>query len=361
MAIDDDFNTLLIIEQFLKPAGFSVIGFSDPDEALRRLPEIKPDCILLDKELSGQNGIIVCQKILMIPDMREVPIIFLSASRDGDMIVKALVAGARDYIAKPFHTRELITRIETHIEIAFQRKKIIEQNQLLQKRNLDNVVLNTRAVMMQEIIKQYTPQNTWEKADFSALEGMISIPDEEIEMVFMFMDIKSFTRFSEHRTAKEVIQALNSIFSPVTDIIYANHGDVDKYIGDSIFAVFAKPYDAVRSAHLSRLAIDRVNAQRKEENLPEMLVRTGIHIGKVVRGNVGGTYRKENALVGDAVNVASRLEHASMPGKILISDELYRRVQESVTVSKLHSLKARGKTEMIPVRFLESVVESETL
>lgn len=354
-AIDDDFNVLSIIEKFLQPAGFEVTGYRSAAEAVEKLPDLKPACILLDNELPDMRGIDLCRKLFSMPELADIPIIFLSASTDRETVVKALVSGARDYINKPFNTNELITRIETHVELYLQKLKIAEQNRLLEKRNQDNIILSTRSLMLQEIIKQYTPRKTWEKADFSALEGMISIQDEEIELVFMFMDISGFTAFSEKRSAREVIASLNSIFGPVTEIIYALNGDVDKYIGDNIFSVFENPLFAVKAALKSKAAIDAINQKRQESGLPALPVRTGLNMGRVIRGNIGGSSRKEIALIGDSVNVASRLERACPPGKILISEYLFEAIKTKVKAGGKCLVRAKGKTERISARFLEAL------
>ncbi|HQI19568.1 MAG TPA: response regulator [Leptospiraceae bacterium] len=355
VTVDDDPAILDLIRHYLGHAGLQPVTFNNAEEALQHLPDLHPDCILLDFSLPGMSGIQTCMKIREHASMRETPIIFLSADEDKKRVVQALTAGANDYITKPVHEQELIVRIETHIELYLQKQRMLEQRRLLERRNEENIILNTRSLMLQEVIRQFTPRSTWEKADLAAGEGMIGIADEEIDMTYFFLDIRSFTRFSDTHPAQEVIHSLNEILAPVTDIIYEEGGDVDKFIGDSIFGTFSDPLSAARAAIRSRDAIAKINANRRASGKAELGARIGMNSGRAIRGNVGSTIRKENTLIGDAVNVASRLEHACEPGRVMISAVLYERVRGKVTVSRPYLLKAKGKSEAIRVYYLEAI------
>lgn len=355
IAIDDDPDMLHMIRTFLSNPTTTIHTFHSGIDAFTNFKLSDVDCVILDMQLGDETGVDVCRVIRSMPTLKEVPIICMSGDDDKASIVAALEAGANDFIKKPFHTRELQTRIASHVRLSQQRRVLAEQNALLQKRNDEALLLNTRAVMLQEVIKQYTPRSTWEKADLAALEGMIDIPDEEIILNFLFLDLKSFTAFAEENSASQVIGVLNELFEPMTRIIDSHGGDIDKFIGDSIFAIFTDPMAAVRSAWEIQLSLAQVNARRLERGVTELAARIGLNRGTVIRGNVGGESRKENTLIGDAVNVASRIERACQPGLVLMSDSVYEQVKDQVEVGTRKLLKARGKTEMLPVYYLKSV------
>ncbi len=178
---------------------------------------------------------------------------------------------------------------------------------------------------LQTIIKQHTPVNVWEKAGFFSRQGATSIPNEELHLTMMFMDIKGFTSYAEKHTAQEVIGAINDIFAPATDLIYRHEGDVDKYIGDCIFAIFPNPLAAV----LSAMEIQLFLREHGGADSP-FSIRIGINSGRVVSGNVGSDTRCDNTLIGDAVNTAQRLESNCAPGCILLSDDCYQAVRHSL-------------------------------
>ncbi len=155
------------------------------------------------------------------------------------------------------------------------------------------------------------------------------------------MDVKGFTSFSETHRPPEVVAALNALFGPATDAIHACCGDVDKYIGDCIFAAFRRPDDALRAA---KRLLKLVAAQRASGNPFD--VRIGVNAGRAIRANVGSRDRREYTYIGDAVNLAQRLESNCAPGRVLISASAYRgsRVRFPTAVRRALSVKGRAQT-----------------
>lgn len=216
----------------------------------------------------------------------------------------------------------------------------------LQKSNGLLVESNKKNERLQKIIRQYTPHNVWKKAFVTAETGKFAIPDEELHTTLMFLDIKGFTTFAENHPSWEVIEEINRIFEPVTTIIYQFSGDVDKFIGDCIFAVFETATDAVRCSF-------EIHSFVKKIDTP-FLIRIGINGGRVISGNVGGRIRKDNTLIGDAVNLAQRLESNCTPGCVLVSRDCFLDVPDSVLEGRAivkRSLTVKGKT--LPVEVYE--------
>lgn len=177
---------------------------------------------------------------------------------------------------------------------------------------------------LMELLARLTPRTVFAKASVSVRAGLFAIPDEEIHRAFLFMDIKGFTRFAETRPPDEVIAAINGLLGPATDAVYAEGGDVDKFIGDCIFATFPDGEGAVRAG----LAMQRVALAAGLAGSP-FAARVGIHFGRAVSGNVGGGARCDHTLIGDAVNLAQRLESACPPGRVLISAALHAKLSDS--------------------------------
>lgn len=174
-----------------------------------------------------------------------------------------------------------------------------------------------------DVIHRYTPHEVWKRAGESAAKGVYEVADSEYSGAFLFMDVQGFTAFSEKRTPSEVVAAINRIFDPATRIIYEKGGDVDKYIGDCIFAAFPDPGKAAEAG----CAILRKFAELRAEGSP-FSVRMGINAGRAVRANVGSDGRREYTFIGDAVNLAQRLESNCAPGKMLLSVEVYEAAPE---------------------------------
>jgi class 3 adenylate cyclase len=191
-----------------------------------------------------------------------------------------------------------------------------------------------------EIIHAYTPHGVWKEAGAVASAGGQELKDAEFTGVFMFMDVKGFTTFSESHTSAEVVKALNGIFTPATELIYKNGGDVDKFIGDCIFACFGSAEEAARAAKAILLLFRELNSKGNP-----FLVRIGLNDGRAVRGNVGTPGRREYTFIGDAVNTAQRLESNCEPGKVLVSAGVYAKAGSlfSSASEKVVALKGKAK------------------
>jgi len=150
------------------------------------------------------------------------------------------------------------------------------------------------------------------------LSGRVALGGETLTVTILFTDIRSFTSISEKMDAQALVGLLNEYFTEMVAIVMKHDGVVDKYIGDAIMAVFGAPVprehdaiNAVRAAVEMRSALARLNERLAERGLPPIRTGIGLHTGEVVAGNIGSEARMEYTVIGDAVNLASRLESAT--------------------------------------------------
>ena len=190
--------------------------------------------------------------------------------------------------------------------------------------------------------------------------GKINLGGENISATVMFCDIRNFTPLSERLSAGELVDFLNSYFSYVTPPIMANHGVINKFMGDAVMAVYtpalgskAHADDAVLSAAEMAGALEKFNASGR---MPQPVrFGIGIHTGRLVAGNVGTMTRLEYTVIGDVVNAASRLESKTkdFSADILISgavyDALSPRLKDLFKFESLGSVTLKGKNEGVPV------------
>ncbi len=200
-----------------------------------------------------------------------------------------------------------------------------------------------------EIIHAYTPHGVWKEAGDVAATGGDELKDAEFSGVFMFMDVKGFTPYTEAHTSAEVVKALNEIFSPATELVYGHGGDVDKFIGDCIFACFPGAASAAAAAKDILLLFRGLNAKGNPFS-----VRIGLNDGRAVRANVGAPGRREYTFIGDAVNTAQRLESACEPGKVMASAGVYAAAGDVFAGAEGRSVALKGKSRPVKV-FLCSV------
>jgi adenylate cyclase len=177
---------------------------------------------------------------------------------------------------------------------------------------------------------------------------------KDVSVTILFTDIVGFTRLSERLDPLDVNMLLNQYFSRMTDIIFEYEGTLDKYIGDTLMAVFGAPLqkdDDAERAIRAALKMRKELAVMMENASPEKRfdVRLGINTGHVVAGNVGSPKRMDYTVIGDSVNIASRLETSAEPNQILIGEETYRHAKGKFKIQKVGPKTFRGKTEPIIV------------
>jgi adenylate cyclase len=174
----------------------------------------------------------------------------------------------------------------------------------------------------------------------------------------MFLDIRDFTSFAEKRSAEEVVQYLNAIFDAAVEAVVQHHGIVNKFLGDGFMAVFGAPIsegnpcaDAV-DAGLEVIA--RIDALLDQGVIPATRVGVGVHAGPAVVGNIGSKHRKEYTVIGDVVNVASRVEslNKQLGSRVLVTEEVWAAAAKSeVTPPATEPLRIRGRET--PVRIFQ--------
>ncbi|MCE9596664.1 MAG: PAS domain S-box protein [Spirochaetia bacterium] len=221
--------------------------------------------------------------------------------------------------------------------------------------------INEKNERLQTMVRQYIPRTVWERADLHASQGAIKIAPQRSERTCVFLDIAGFTSFSEQNDSTEVIRFLNQAFAGITQVIYRFHGDIDKFMGDACFAIFESPLDACKAALKVQIFMHRLNGVRTEAGKISLPLRCGISTGAVIRGNVGGHERKDNTLIGDAVNTASRLESLCVPGRVLIGETTYKQVQKDVETSGENLVQIRGKANPIHVYYIRNINQTQPI
>jgi len=191
---------------------------------------------------------------------------------------------------------------------------------------------------------------------------------ERRTLTIFFSDIKGFSGISEQLTASAVVNLLNSYFGAVAEIIHAHRGFIDKYIGDAVMAFWVSPFsagddhasDACLAALAQQEAIVLLRAQLPEitgmrRNPPELAIRMGIATGEAVVGTIGSDSSRTYTVIGDTVNLASRLESINKlyGTSLILSEETYRTAQHVVEARELDLVTVAGKTE--PVRIYEAM------
>lgn len=173
---------------------------------------------------------------------------------------------------------------------------------------------------------------------------------DEVEVTVMFLDIRDFTKLAERSSAREVVATVNRLFERVVPIIYQHGGHVDKFVGDGLLAVFGAPRRWEEHADQALAAALAIAPAVQDEFADELAIGVGLNSGTVLAGNVGGAGRLEFSVIGDAVNVAARVESATRKtgDTILISDATKRLLtRDRVRLEARPHLPLQGKTKSV--------------
>lgn len=220
-----------------------------------------------------------------------------------------------------------------------------------------SVLAQKKEERIKTMFQKYVPQDV--------VNSIVSNPDSALigknaNITVLFSDIRSFTTISETMQPDVLVDSLNRYFSVMVNIIYKRKGIIDKYIGDAIMAIFGAPKeygDDVQQAVLSGIEmldnLDVFNKQQREKGLKEFNIGIGINFGPVTVGNIGTSHKMDYTVIGDAVNLASRLEGLTKEyhTKLIISEGTYNAVKDYFYVREIDRVRVKGKLK--PVKIFE--------
>lgn len=169
------------------------------------------------------------------------------------------------------------------------------------------------------------------------------------ELTLLYMDVVGFTPFSETHSHEEVIEMLNIVFGVCSAVVSKNSGEINKFIGDAVLAVFASPQDAVNAGIEIISTLKTSGKVRLSEGHARVQVRIGINSGRVIQGDVGPEDRKDITVLGDAVNIAARLQSIAAPDSICISENTWSRIKNRDLFNFSGKELLKGKQEQVSV------------
>lgn len=194
----------------------------------------------------------------------------------------------------------------------------------------------------------------------------LKLGGDKKDLTVLFSDIRGFTTISEKLTPEELVHLLNEYLTAMTDIVFKYEGLLDKYMGDAIMAVFGAPLDQPdHSIRACRTALDMIEELKKlqqkwsEEGRPVLHIGVGINSGDMVVGNMGSQMRFDYTVMGDSVNLGSRLEgiNKEYGTNIIISEYTYAGVKDVLTCRELDAVRVKGKK--LPVKIYELLCDKK--
>jgi class 3 adenylate cyclase len=333
LVAEDNPEMRQLARDILKTMGVEVITAYDGPSALDTAQTQQPDLVVLDIDMPGMNGFDVCAELKSNAVTAQIPVLMLTAQSDVEHRVHGLQVGADDYLSKPYSPRELIARVETRLRAKSASDDLRQKQQILRK-----------------TFERYVHSSVVEQMLLNPAQ--VKLGGKLQEVTVMFVDLEGFTALSERIDPEELLSILNRYHNLIVSLILQHNGTIDKFLGDGVMALFNTPLPqqdhvlyAVQTAVMMRAALAEFHQEL--EPAYRMGINCGIHTGMAVVGNVGTDQIMDFTAVGDAVNVASRLQGLSHHNQILISHATYEQVKYYVSVHPIGAVHVKNRVEPV--------------
>ncbi|MCA9627509.1 MAG: response regulator [Myxococcales bacterium] len=337
LVVDDSAAIRHLVADCLRRQGFRVETAVDGADGLEKAKASVPDLVLTDYDMPRMTGFELVHALRHTLETRDVPLVMLTARESKRDQAQMRAAGLTSYLVKPFTTDKCIAIVE-------------------------RVLAEARLARYKEASRLYISEGAVQAAEELSVSGEpYAIRAKEVDATLLFSDISGFTSMSSRMTPAEVVAILNEAFDALCVVIKEQGGDIDKFIGDAIMAVFEErpdfdephPLRATRAAWGMQQALTRFNADRE----PPLVMRIGLNSGPIVRGDIGSRFvRRDYTCIGDAVNRAQRHESKAPLGGVLLSQDTYSRVRELVITEEMPGIQLKGISEPVSGYILKGFV-----
>jgi len=340
LVVDDMQANVLLLERMLGGAGYtSVTSTVDPRAVCALHEKHRYDLIVLDLQMPGMDGFQVMEGLKPIEKDGYLPVLVITAQPDHKL--RALQAGAKDFISKPFDVAEVLMRVHNMLEVRLLHLEVHRKNDEL-KKLFDQVVAERK---VSERLALHVPPDSI-AARLQARPDVTA--DSFADVTVLIADIVGFADLTPAVSPERLALLLEEIFTGFDGLANQRGLKKIKTLGNSYMAAAGVPVPAgdhaVRAAHLSLdmvEALDRFN----ERGGHSLQVRIGIATGAVVAGVIGKRLYLYDVW-GDAVNTASRMESHGVAGRVQVSESTRRLLGESFLLEERGALQVEGKGEV---------------
>ena len=317
LIVDDNEDNRYTLTRRLRREGYANLTTADNGRQALDLIESQPcDLVLLDIMMPQMNGYQVLEHLKSNPALRQIPVIMISAVDELDSVVRCIELGAEDYLPKPFNPALLRARVGASLE----KKRLRDEVRTSLAREREYVAqLKAEKERSEALLRNILPSPVVVRLN----AGETPIADRFENVSILFADIVGFTPTAALMTPSQLVDRLNRVFSQFDMLALRLGVEKIKTIGDAYMAVAGLPEPhpdhtaLIAEFGFSMLrALEQINGANEDSPLQ---IRIGIHTGPVVAGIIGH-HKFIYDVWGDTVNVASRLEANSLPGRIQVSE-----------------------------------------
>lgn len=332
-----------LLSRILTKTHYRVLVAGSGEAALEQTETVLPDLIVLDIMLPGMDGYAICRQLKNDARTKDIPIIFISSLDATEDKVGAFEAGGVDYITKPFHPGEVLSRIHTHLQICCLQHELEEKNQQLRAEKQKSETL----------LRNVLP----ERVGRELLATGCCAPQLFTDTTVCFADIVDFTVASSALAPEVIIHELNEIFTAFDRISLEYKCERMKTIGDAyLFACGVPEPDSNHAANVARASMEMIEFLENRNHNSEYCwdIRVGINSGPLV-GGVVGTEKYLYDIFGDTVNIAARMEELASPMRPNVSSTSYDLLKDNFHFSEGTDVEMKGKGKQIIYTLLRSL------
>ncbi|HEY2727510.1 MAG TPA: adenylate/guanylate cyclase domain-containing protein [Parafilimonas sp.] len=335
LVVDDETDLEVLIKQKfrkqIRERQYDFVFAFNGKEALEKIhQQADIDMVFSDINMPEMDGLTLLEKLNEVNPI--IKAVIVSAYGDMDNIRSAMNKGAFDFICKPVNFDDLELTLKKTMNYVSQLKQTLQ------------------AIKENNILKMYVDESVLQFMEKREFEQSLTI-NENVEAAVVFIDVCSFTSITETEKPDTVIGLLNNYFDVMVKDIIAQNGYVDKFIGDAIMAVFRGEYHLDRAVEASLSIRNNIKQLSSETTILNFLpqVSIGINSGEMISGNIGSASlrRLDYTVIGDAVNIAQRLQSKAKPAQILISGTSYEKIKESFNCELVGEIILRNKKEPV--------------
>lgn len=333
LIIDDEELARFTVRDILESANHEVFEATNGNDGLDLQNEQRCDLVITDIIMPEKGGLSTIVELKRIDNNLKVIAISGGGRQDGhDYLGRAGDLGADEMLAKPFSSEELINCVDSCLN--------------------SNLTHHEDSITAEDIYKRFVPKEFLKMIGVDDVSQVKLGDHVENQITVLFSDIRSFTTLSEGMTPGENFTFINSFLSELVPVIHEHGGLIDKFIGDAVMALFIESPDGAVRASLAMLeTLDEMNS--RNDNEAPIRIGIGLNTGMVMMGTVGSKERMETTVIGDAVNLSSRLESLTKTYKtpLLISEATLNALNDpsAFNIRFVDRLQVKGKHRAISV------------
>ena len=367
LVVDDNETNRILLHDLIVSCGYEPVLAQNGLSALAQIHRHPPDLVLLDILMPELDGHEVLTRLKESGVLRSLPVIVVSSVDDMESIVRCIEAGADDYLIKPFSHALLRARIASSLE-----KKRLRDQEAAFRQQIEHYSLNLEKTVREQVLR--ITASELERANLSrylspSIVDAVLTSEREMHLggsvtraTVLFADIRGYTRLSQQLGAAEIMAMLNEHFTSLSEIVFECEGTLDKFIGDSVMAVFGAPfstgrdeYNALNAALKIQRKLCSAAERRRREGKPPIQVGIGINTGDLVCGNLGSPQKMDFTVIGDTVNISSRLQGIAKGGEIIVGEATFAAIKDDFHFEEIGEIEL--KNSMRPVRCYRVLVD----